>query len=161
MKTYLRIALTLGVQLALLGSVAAKYQFDRSNDPHVLIKVVPVDPDSPIKGRYLTLRVEAPAASSRTGAHIPVEVSLSAYQGRLEVTESPGSGQYAAIETCATGSCWVLRQPLEFYVPEHASSPGHNVRLWVEATLPRKGPPRPVGLMRDDGEGHYTPLELN
>lgn len=55
----------------------------------------------------------------------------------------------------------VLTEPVLFFIPEHADDPSirrDGSRLWVEVTIPRKGPPRPIrlGAMKD---GKLTPLE--
>ena len=62
-------------------------------------------------------------------------------------------------ETIAT-----LQTALAFFIPEHIEDPSirpAGEELWVEVTLPRKGPPRPIRLgIRKDG-GEITPLPLN
>jgi hypothetical protein len=42
-----------------------------------------------------------------------------------------------------------LEQPVDFYIPEHIPDPSQRSlgeRLWVEVTVPPKGPPRPIHL---------------
>ncbi len=42
-----------------------------------------------------------------------------------------------------------LRQPVNFYIAEHAQSPlpvKQGDELWIEVTVPPKGPPRPIQL---------------
>jgi len=61
------------------------------------------------------------------------------------VTAGPGS------------SCDSLRivEPVDFYIAEHAASPlpmQPGQELWIEVTIPPKGPPRPIQLaMKQDG----------
>jgi len=61
------------------------------------------------------------------------------------VTASPGS------------SCDNLRldQPVDFYIAEHAAIPTPvkpGQELWIEVTVPPKGPPRPIQLaLKQDG----------
>ena len=55
-----------------------------------------------------------------------------------------------------------LAEPVAFFIPEHVPDPSRRPReeqLWVEVTLPRSGPPRPIrlGVMK---EGRLTPLDL-
>jgi len=50
-----------------------------------------------------------------------------------------------------------------YFLPEHAENPTFRSRgeeLWVEVTIPKKGPPRPIrlGVKKD---GPITPLQLN
>jgi hypothetical protein len=61
------------------------------------------------------------------------------------VTAGPGS------------SCDALRivEPVDFYIAEHAVSPlpvKSGQELWIEVTIPPKGPPRPIQLaLKQDG----------
>ncbi|MGA2808634.1 MAG: hypothetical protein ABSE87_10905 [Terracidiphilus sp.] len=61
------------------------------------------------------------------------------------VTAGPGS------------ACDALRlsQPVDFYIAEHAASPlpvQPGQELWIEVTIPPKGPPRPIQLaLKQDG----------
>ena len=52
--------------------------------------------------------------------------------------------------------------PLAFFIPEHVSDPSirpAGEELWVEVTLPKQGPPRPIrlGVKKD---GVLTPLAV-
>jgi hypothetical protein len=58
---------------------------------------------------------------------------------------------------------WVLALPVAFFIPEHVLDPSRRPageELWVEVTVPGKGPPRPIrlGVKKD---GALTPLDLN
>ena len=48
-----------------------------------------------------------------------------------------------------------LAEPVDFYIAEHADDPTglkHGQELWIEVTVPPKGPPRPLQLaLKDDG----------
>jgi len=53
-------------------------------------------------------------------------------------------------------------QRVEYFIPEHAIDPSRrppDEELWVEVTIPREGPPRPIriGVKKD---GALTPLDL-
>jgi hypothetical protein len=40
-------------------------------------------------------------------------------------------------------------EPVAFFLPEHAADPSRlspGKELWVEVSVPRKGPPRPIQL---------------
>ncbi|HWG21639.1 MAG TPA: hypothetical protein VG225_14000 [Terracidiphilus sp.] len=53
-----------------------------------------------------------------------------------------------------------LTQPVNFYISEHAQSPVPVKRgdeLWIEVTVPPKGPPRPIQLALKQG-GAWKPL---
>ena len=58
MKTRLRTGIAVGLlHLAIVGSLGAKLLIDRSTRPRVWTRVAPVDPDHPLRGRYVSLRV--------------------------------------------------------------------------------------------------------
>jgi len=53
-----------------------------------------------------------------------------------------------------------LEEPVNFYIPEHAASPTPlrpGQELWIEVTVPPKGPPRPIQLALKDN-GAWKPL---
>ena len=58
-----------------------------------------------------------------------------------------------------------LSEPILFFVSDTAQDPTHRPNgeeLWVLATIPRKGPPRPIALgVKKPGEATITPLSLN
>jgi hypothetical protein len=66
----------------------------------------------------------------------------------------PGSQMVAA---WPGSSCENLRldTPVDFYIPEHAAIPTPlkaGQELWIEVTVPPKGPPRPIQLaLKQDG----------
>jgi hypothetical protein len=55
-----------------------------------------------------------------------------------------------------------LSEPVDFFLPEHAVDPSRRQageELWVEVTVPKKGPPRPIRLAVKKGNT-FTPLEI-
>jgi hypothetical protein len=56
-----------------------------------------------------------------------------------------------------------LDSTTNFYIAEHAQSPvpvKPGQELWIEVTVPPKGPPRPIQLaLKQDGE--WKPLAFN
>jgi len=50
------------LHLALVSSLAAKYEYDRATRPRVWVRTTNYDPDLPIRGRYMSLQlhIEAP-----------------------------------------------------------------------------------------------------
>jgi hypothetical protein len=54
-----------------------------------------------------------------------------------------------------------LQQATDFFIPEHAADPTllkRGQELWMEVTVPPKGPPRPIQLAIKDN-GVWKPLE--
>src|SRR5713101_8443447 len=67
-----RKGITLAVlQLALVASLAAKYAIDRVRFPRVWAQTVAYDPDLPIRGRYLSVRVRVDADRVYGNSELP------------------------------------------------------------------------------------------
>lgn len=52
------------LHLALVGALGGKLLLDRARYPRMWVKTLPVDPDLPIRGRYVQLRVEPPGTGA-------------------------------------------------------------------------------------------------
>lgn len=68
----------------------------------------------------------------------------------LEVSAMPG----------AACNAMRLERPVDFYLSEHAQDPlplKNGEELWIEVTVPPKGPPRPIQLARKQQE-EWVPL---
>jgi hypothetical protein len=145
------------LQCLLVLSVAGKYAWDRARLPRVWAKTAPVDPYLPVRGRYVSLRLQVAFADPPgTG---PYPVTLSAQNEALT----------AQLATASSGNTilpgrggWSLAQPVAYFIPEHAADPTRlnpGEELWVEVSVPRSGPPRPLrlGVKRD---GKLAPLDV-
>ena len=150
------------LQCLIVLSLAGKYAIDRERLPRAWARAMPVDPNLPIRGRYVSLRLEVELAegSSQRPSWLPVQ--LSAQNGRLVATRvEPLTSSETMIPGAGTRGP-SLREPVAFFIPEHVPDPSRRApgeELWVEVSVPRKGPPRPMRLgVRKDGV--LTPLEL-
>lgn len=177
--------LLLLVQLALVSSIAAKYLYQRWSCPRVWTRAVAVDPEMPMRGRYLSLQLtvdgcQSTLPSAKQAAfqrnidgsvnrmpysiaaqqRIEFPAKLTAQNGRLvanriPATDGPPSGQ--TVWAIPGQSCDAMRlaEMVDFYVAEHATSPlplQRGAELWIEVTVPPKGPPRPIQLaLKQDG----------
>ena len=47
-----------GIHVAIVAGMGAKLLIDRATRPRVWVHVLPVDPDSPLRGRYVRLRTK-------------------------------------------------------------------------------------------------------
>ena len=159
------------LHLLLVSSLGAKLLYDRSTRPRIWVETAPYDPDMPIRGRYVSLRliVEAPgiAAPTEEAQGWPWHpVNLQIEGDRLVARSSPDERIYGepSVRFVKRGNAWipVLNEPVAFFIPEHAEDPSRRnpgESLWVEVTMPRAGPPRPIRLgVR--GDGPITPLPL-
>ena len=127
-----------------------------------------------IRDSYVDLRLEVPITGPFAAVDCPltrrrgIPFELQVRDGRLTLyplqirTRSPKEivlrpGQ---ISSTSSGSIARLRDRLAFFIPPEGPDPSRRPageRLWVEVTLPRQGPPRPIrlGVERD---GHIEPL---
>ena len=116
MKPAARGLLLAGLHLAIVAALGGKLLLDRALRPRIWVRAAPVDPDLPIRGRYVRLQVDL-----------------------------PGEGG---------------RRILACFIPELVPDPSRRApgeELWVEVTLPRRGPPRPIRLAVKK-DGGFTPL---
>ena len=151
------------LHLAMVASIGGKLLADRATRPRVWARAAPVDPNLPIRGRYVRLRLEAempPGTDQRTFGR----VRLSKEGDRLVATPANGSdGLYARTISRNGEQVVVVERWLAYFIPEHVPDPSirqPGEELWVEITLPRQGPPRPIRLgVKKDGQ--LTPLDLD
>lgn len=176
-----------GLHLLLLLSLGGKLLLDRATRPRMWLKAAPVDPDLPIRGRYVNLRVEVPILQQdwesstqrsqvRNWEHgFPwTTVNLKFNGDQVKAVPDP-TGQSSLrvmprvvlANTPEAREPWPkskieLADPLAFFIPEHVPDPSRRApgeELWVEVTLPKKGPLRPIRLAVKKG-GTFTPLKL-
>jgi hypothetical protein len=79
---------------------------------------------------------------------------------RIPNPASPSDGQ--TVEAHPATSCEQMRlaTPVNFYIAEHAAPPlplSTGQELWIEVTVPPKGPPRPIQLALKQGSA-WKPL---
>jgi hypothetical protein len=175
----------LAVQLVLVSATAGTYLYQRWAYPRVWARAAAVDPELPMRGRYLSLPLTVdgcqstlPLASQATfprdinGAIIsgpfflghPLPVSFRAdlkvehdklLAIRISDEDQRPSGQM--VSAWPGSSCAEMRldTPVDFYIAEKAAAPlplKPGQELWMEVTVPPKGPPRPLQLaLKQDG----------
>lgn len=159
MKKGLAVAL---IHLALVGSLGAKLLVDRATRPRVWARTMPVDPDHPLRGRYVLMRVEAEPIGFGPGPSSE-GVALIARGNSLALQPTSDRTRLTAHLASRDGQVALLDQPLAYFIPEHVPDPSQRPpgeELWVEMTLPKQGGPRPIRLaVKKDGV--LTPLDLD
>jgi hypothetical protein len=145
------------LQCAIVLSMTAKYEWDRERLPRVWARVAPVDPNAPLRGRYLQLRVEVVMDGALPGS-LPAHVRLAVRNGQL-TARPDDSGDLEIWNTLDRTS---LTQPVAFFLSDTAADPSRlkpGEELWVEVSVPPNAMPRPVrlGIKKD---GVLTPLNL-
>ena len=162
------------LHVILVLSLGAKLLIDRQRYPRVWAEAIAYDPDSPIRGRYLAVRlqIEDERVYSASPAEPPQQnrwmemrnARLGVVNGRLVAFPSNDwTGIQVARLTRGNQTMIALEQPVDFYIPEHIPDPSQRAlgeRLWVEVTVPPKGPPRPIrlGVKKNDV---LTPLNID
>jgi hypothetical protein len=152
------------LHVAIVSSLGVKLLVDRQTRPRVWARVAPVDPDLPVRGRYVRLRIEG-ALADGAGAAQGLPVTLGVRDGALVFVPATGadsrtlSARSRLVDSGRTAV--VLDQPIAFFIAEHARDPSilaSGEELWAEVTLPRRGGPRPIRLaVKKDGV--LTPLD--
>jgi hypothetical protein len=156
-----------GAQLALVASLAGKYAIDRARLPRVWVQTVAYDPSLPIRGRYLRvrLRVAAEEVDRSPGDFGEMhDVTLNVRENHLVASPADHpTGLHVSPSTINRGEkVTVLMEPVAFFLPEHAVDPSlrpSGEELWMEVTVPKTGPPRPVGLAIKRGDT-FAPLDI-
>jgi len=162
------------LQLAIVLSLGAKLLYDRAARPRVWAQAENFDPDLPMRGRYLALRPRV-IPEGFTYQH-PNQPNVgdwwaNQYWGYLsarnnQLVASPqGSGcaMWIHVQKNPAGDITALAQePVLVFLPEtfQMPTPHPGDQLWVELTLPAKGPPRPIRLAIKNSAA-FTPLRIN
>lgn len=152
------------VHVLLVGSIGAKFLIDRDHYPRVWIVTQPFDPNLPIRGRYVRLSalVKMEDQTTPTSSFATKRVRLVVRDEALVAISDEHGHQDVRATSCSLERCWVLTEPLAYFIPEHIADPSRRKpgeELWVEATIPPNGPPRPIRLGVKSG-GAMTVLDI-
>ena len=162
------------VHVGLVASLGTKLLYDRATRPRVWAAAAPYDPNLPIRGRYVSLQIVVEPrgiAEAKPGPVqiLPKSVVLRLEGNRLIAEANPQDRSYDPSDLHVRfierrgEKLAVLDQPVAFFIPEHIQDPSRRPEgeeLWVEVTLPKKGPPRPIRLGVRKGDGPIVPLEV-
>jgi len=154
------------LHVALVLSIAAKLLIDRNSLPRVWVEVTPVDPDAPIRGRYLSLRLEAVprgfSADQRATGRFAAILEVQNNQ-LVAVASKDSTGTWVRFDALRAAPFVTVDEPVAYFIPEHIPDPSRRPReevLWAEVTVPRNGPPRPIRLGVKKN-GVLTPLDIH
>ena len=157
------------IQVLIVCSLGAKLLYDRHTRPQVWFKTARYDPNLPIRGRYLALQLELNDPRSleelaqKFGA-VP-QTPWTGFDYECGSIIARDGVPAAVFDDSPTYDCdnlrfgrWTtaggalhlrLEDPVLFFIPDTAQDPrGTRTgdETWVLATIPRKGPPRPIAL---------------
>ncbi len=179
------------VQLLLVSTIAAEYLYQRWTCPRVWTRAAAIDPQLPMRGRYLALQLTVDGCHSTLpsakNANFPRDVNGAVKPGpyvlrpnavdffanlkvvnnilvavRLEGTEDSTAGEEVVGTPGSPCDQMQLASTTDFFISETAQRPlplQPGQELWIEVTVPPKGPPRPMQLALKDN-GAWTPLDL-
>ena len=135
--------------VALILTIGAQFAYDRATAPRGWMRTVPYDPNTPLRGRYVTMSVLAKKDPNFSTVNQNVyERSVALYVRDNQVwarSVDDRSGQQISSIRDEVG----LKAPVAYFIPEHIADPSGvkpDEELWVEVTIPRTGPPRPIRL---------------
>ena len=157
-----------GAQLALVASLAAKYAIDRGRLPRVWVQTVSYDPNLPIRGRYLSVQLRVSPedlhGSPWNSSGEMHDVTLNVRDGHLVANPADHPTDLHVNRRIINRGepVTALMEPVAFFLPEHAMDPSvrrAGEELWMEVTVPKTGPPRPIQLAIKRGES-FTPLGI-
>lgn len=156
MTTVQKGLLVATLHVVIVASIGGKLLFDRMTRPRVWARAAAYDPDLPIRGRYVRLRLEAvPGPGFDAPLSYDRPVDLLAQDGQLVAVPAESSPVSARISARDGTRISLIAEPVAFFIPEHVVDPSVRLpgeELWVEVTVPRHGPPRPIRLgVRKDG----------
>jgi hypothetical protein len=171
----MRKGLLLGaIQIALVLSLGAKLLYDRKTRPRVWVLAQIYDPNLPIRGRYLSERLQLPAEGftyKEATRRNESDWYLNQQWAYLDIRDSrliaepqgDGSAEWVNLHKNHDGTIVAFTQePVLLFIPDSAEIPilGPGQEMWVEVTVPAKGPPRPIriGIKKD---GVLAPINLN
>ena len=161
------------LHVMLVASLGGKMLYDRATLPRVWVLAAPYDPDLPIRGRYVSLQlvVEArgiidfrqPPLTSMEAVALRVDGDRLVAERKAEQAHYNSSDLHLRITTPRGEKLVVLDKPIAFFIPEHIQDPSRRSQgeeLWVEVTVPPKGPPRPIRLGVKKGDAPIVPLQI-
>ncbi|MBL8230409.1 MAG: hypothetical protein JNL98_18105 [Bryobacterales bacterium] len=145
------------IQVVLVLTVTAQFLYDRATLPRVWTRSVPLDPYMPIRGRYVSLRLKVEAQCSSQFSPVP-GWALSIENGQLTARRTEKGRHHV---WAFQGDC-VLGEAVPFFIPPQIPDPSRREpgeELWVEVSVPKNGPPRPIQLaVKKDGK--LQPLNI-
>ncbi len=161
------------IQVLLVLSLGCKLLYDRVTRPRVWVLSQVYDPELPIRGRYLSQRLTM-SAEGFTYKEFKQGNFSDWYENRYWAYLEVRSNQLVAKRQGSESGAWIhlhkngdgsiaalMEQPVLIFIPERAEIPVLRTgqEMWVEVTVPAKGPPRPIriGVKKD---GVVTPLKF-
>jgi hypothetical protein len=150
------------IQVVIVLSLGGKLLYDRMTRPRAWVLVNTYDPDLPIRGRYLWEQMTMPCEgfAFKTDPNNPKATwDWNDNWGYYSVRDGQLVANFVGSPSQPGG--WVQLQKLNdgrvvchsadsvfLFIPDTANMPAlqRGDELWMEVTLPVKGPPRPIRM---------------
>jgi hypothetical protein len=163
------------VHVGLVASLGVKLLYDRATLPRVWTLAAPYDPNLPIRGRYVSLqliveprgvRETKPGSASKApqSIHLQVEGDRLVAEANASRPDYDPSALHLRFIEGRGEKLAVLAEPVAFFITEHIPDPSRRhegEELWVEVTIPKTGPPRPIRLGVKKADGPIVPLAID
>ena len=142
------------LHVALILTIGAQFAFDRATAPRGWMRTMPYDPNTPLRGRYVTMQVlakidsEFPAAKRDMGGY-DFDRSVALFVQDNQVWARSIDNRSGQLIGRIDKNEVELQSRVDFFIPEHIADPSlvkPDEELWVEVTIPPSGPPRPIRL---------------
>ena len=162
-----RSLVLLAIQVVLVLSIAGKYVYERKVCPRVWVPTAQIDPNMPLRGRYMALQLAMDACGLphdgqylskgygtvpgfwewqvkvvlKDGKLVPVQVKAAEVRPEQWDRLTQRSGRPCDRAT--------LSQTVDYFIDDRAKTPfplKPGEELWAEVTVPPSGPPRPIQL---------------
>jgi len=105
-----------GVQTAMVLSIGGKMMLDRATLPRLWVRVRPYDPNLPIRGRYVSLTIDAEARGFPQGS-LYDQAKFSVEDGKLVARPAVIDGSGISITN------GIAQVQIAYFIPEHVPDP--------------------------------------
>lgn len=173
MKPFYKGLVVAVIHLCLVSTLGAKLLYDRKTMPRVWVRAAPYDPSLPIRGRYVNLQlivephgIKEPKPGQEwqsQAAVLRVEEGRLLAEGKEQSHPYDSSDLHMRFIKLGDEHVAALSERVAFFIPEGIADPSRRSpgeQMWVEATIPKKGIPRPIRLGVRKDNGPIVPLDL-
>lgn len=145
------------IHVLMVAALSGKLLLERNTLPRVWVKTAPYDYSRSIRERYVPLRVEVKPVGNVKERDM---VTLAVEHGQLVARSTDRIS--SIMRVWQDSETTMMVGPLAYVIPPGIPDPFFfrpaGEELWVEVTVPKKGPPRPIRLGVKKNGGAITPL---
>jgi len=159
------------IQILIVLSLGGKLLYDRATRPRVWALCQVYDPELPIRGRYLAENLQVPAEdftdfrpdTPQNQWYVNQRWAYLEVRDKKLVAKPAGSGSpiWMNLRENPDGTLFAITQePVLIFIPDNAQIPRleRGDQMWIEVSVPKQGPPRPIRLAVKTKDGRFTPI---